>query len=122
MSEPRKQSAADIAELKRRYVEYYRTVPIQKYAAMYVGRTEQRIIEWRKDDEQFSNDVEAARADFVKGRMLSVKAEFALERVERELFRDTKGIDVTSGGDKITFVNHVPLPSSEGTGIPTESE
>lgn len=36
-----------IDELKKKYVEYFTDVPIQKYAAMAIGRDEDTIILWK---------------------------------------------------------------------------
>jgi hypothetical protein len=87
--EPR-QTAEKITELKQKYVEYFRDVPVQKYAAMYVGRTEQTIIDWKREDEDFNNRVQEAHAEWVQKTTLKAKAEFTLERLEREIFAPPK--------------------------------
>lgn len=87
--EPR-QTAEKIAELKQKYVEYFRDVPVQKYAAMYVGRTEQTIIDWKREDEDFNNRVQEAHAEWVQKTTLKAKAEFTLERLERDIFAPPK--------------------------------
>lgn len=75
-----------IQELKDEYVDYYRDVPIQKYAAMFIGRDEDTVIRWRKEDGDFADAVQRARAEWVRKRVIGAKAEFALERLEKELF------------------------------------
>lgn len=75
-----------ISELKQTYVRYFTDVPIQKYAAMAVGRDEDTIMRWRKEDHTFADAVQKAKAEWVRKKMLAVKAEFALERLEKEIF------------------------------------
>lgn len=77
-----------LENLKEKYLEYYRDCPIQKYAAMSIGRTEETIINWRKEDLDFSNQVEAARAAWVKLKLKKANVEWALERLEKEVFGD----------------------------------
>lgn len=85
-----------IAELKRKYIEYYKELPVQKYAAMYVGRDEETIINWRKDDLDFSNQVDLARAEWVRKKANKAKVEFALERLEKQIFKETKEVELTT--------------------------
>jgi hypothetical protein len=88
------QSAELRAEQKADFVKYFEDVPVQKYAAMFVGITEQTAIDWMKKDSQFLNDVNQARAKWVKKKTYKAKAEFALERLEHEVFKQR--MDVTS--------------------------
>lgn len=75
-----------IQRLKQDYVAYFEDVPVQKYAAMAIGRDEDTIIRWRKDDPDFAEAVLKAKAEFIRKKVLATKAEFALERLEREVF------------------------------------
>lgn len=88
------QTEADRQEQKTKFVDYFREVPVQKYAAMYVGVTEQTIINWLKEDVVFFNQVQEARADWVKKKANKVRAEFALERLEKEIWSERKEIKV----------------------------
>lgn len=81
-----------IAELKDRYIEYYKDLPVQKYAAMYVGRDEETIMRWRKDDVDFEGRVNLARAEWVKRKASKAKVEFALERLEKSIFKETSEV------------------------------
>lgn len=76
----------DREKLKQEYVKYFEDVPVQKYAAMAIGRDEDTIIRWRKDDPDFAEAVLKAKAEFIRKKVLATKAEFALERLEREVF------------------------------------
>ena len=99
-----RQTKEDIAKLKQEYIEYYEEVPVQKYAAMAIGRTEETIINWRRDDEDFSNQVDQAKAKWVKKNVAKSKAEFALERLERDIFAPPKQQLEHSGSDPIKIL------------------
>lgn len=90
MTEAQRQTA----QLKEKYIEYYRDLPVQKYAAMYVGKDETTIINWKKKDSNFSNRVSEARAAWVRQKAKKAKVEFALERLEKEIFAERKEIKV----------------------------
>jgi hypothetical protein len=75
-----------INDLKKNYVEYFKDVPVQKYAAMYIGRDEDTIIRWRKEDKEFADSVRRAKAEWIRKKLIETKAEFALERLEKEVF------------------------------------
>lgn len=75
-----------ITSLKGQYVAYFLDVPIQKYAAMAIGRNEDTIIRWRNEDQDFAESVQKAKAEWIRKRLISTKAEFALERLERAAF------------------------------------
>ena len=98
----------DIKTLKQEYVDYYKDVPVQKYAAMAVGRDEDTIIRWRNLDPVFADAVQRSKAEWVRRKMLAVKAEFALERIEKDIFTPKEEILVEQ-----------PL-SVAGTGTTTE--
>lgn len=76
----------NIASLKQEYVEYFRDVPVQKYAAEYIGRDEDTIIRWKKVDKKFADAVQRAHSEWVRKTFIKTKAEFALERLEKSLF------------------------------------
>lgn len=76
-----------VTELKKQYVEYFEDVPVQKYAASFIGRDEDTIIRWKKTDSAFADSIERAKAIWVRKKVLAVKAEFALERLEAGIFK-----------------------------------
>lgn len=100
ISKPTLNEKERIAELKRKYVEYYRDAPIQKYAAMHIGRDQDTIITWRAKDAEFAEAVDQAKAAFVSSKMKKAKVEFVLERLIKEF---TNNLDLTTGGEKIQF-------------------
>lgn len=79
-------ASENIIKLKREYVRYFLDVPIQKYAAMAIARDEDTIIRWRKDDPKFADAVQRAKANWIRKKVIATKAEFALERLESEIF------------------------------------
>lgn len=82
------------AELKQKYLSYYKDLPVQKYAAMYIGRDEDTIIVWKKQDSDFSDAVQGARAEWVRRKASKARVEFALERLEKEIFAERKEIKI----------------------------
>ena len=77
----------EIPRLKLKYLAYYRDLPIQKLAAASVGRDDETIMRWRKDDLLFRDQVEAARAEWAKKKVKKVKSgEWLLERIIKEHF------------------------------------
>lgn len=80
---------AQLAEEKERFLKYFEDVPVQKYAAMYIGRTEQTIVNWLREDTDFYNKVQEKRALWVKKQALKAKAEFKLERLEKEVWKES---------------------------------
>jgi hypothetical protein len=101
-----------IKQLKQEYIEYFEDVPVQKYAAMAIGRDEDTIIRWKKEDEDFADAVQRAKAEWVRKKVLATKAEFALERLEREVF--SQNLPEIKGQDKYTqyVQNNIIDPNS----------
>jgi hypothetical protein len=84
-----------IAELKAQYLEYFKELPVQRYAAMYVSRDEDTILRWKAEDTEFAERVNQLRAQWVAKKVSKAKVEFALERLEKSAFRESKEIEVT---------------------------
>ena len=64
--------------------------------------TDDTLAAWRKNDKDFSVELEKSRNLFLQKRIKLARPEFLLERLEPELFKERK--DITSG-DK-------PIPSA----------
>lgn len=77
-------------EKKDEFVAYYEEVPVIKYAAMYISVTEQTVHNWLNEDESFFSRVEKAKAKWVKKRALKTRAEFQLERLDKEIWQEQK--------------------------------
>lgn len=69
-------------EKKERFMEYFRKVPIQKFAAGYIGVSEDTIGRWKDADEDFADCIEHAKAEFVSAKMNKIRSnEWILERI-----------------------------------------
>ncbi len=93
--------AEKIADKKEKAIAYYSEVPVYRYTAMFVGIDEDTLLLWRKKDSEFSEALDRARANWVKKQLPKAQVNFALERLEREIFRPPKqevehGIDAVS--------------------------
>lgn len=108
-----------IAKLKEEYVSFYADAPVQKYAAMYIGKDEDTIIRWRKADRAFADAIQRARAEFVRKMILRSKAEFALERLEREVFgRKEVVIPIQFPAPMIYMPTDIPVSSVHNVAQP----
>lgn len=54
---------AEIARLKEEYIRYYSDLPLQRLAAKFIGRNEDTIINWRKADPEFAEQVDKAESE-----------------------------------------------------------
>lgn len=81
------ESKTDIKQKKKdAVVEYFTEVPIYRYAAMYVGIDEETLARWRKEDAVFEERLHREKARWVNSKVKKAKVEFALERMEKEIF------------------------------------
>lgn len=78
-------------------VEYYAEVPVYKYAAMAAGISEDSLRLWREADSAFSARLDLARATWVRKRVPKAKIEFALERLESEIFGPKQKVELETG-------------------------
>lgn len=88
-----------IAEKKERAIAYFREVPVFRYTAMHIGVDEDTLLLWRKADSEFSEQLDLAKSEWVTERVKKVKPDFALERLEREIFSPPKQQTEISGGE-----------------------
>lgn len=98
--------------LKAEYVKYYKDVPIQKYAAMFIAKDEDTIIRWRKEDSIFADAVLRAKAEWVRKRLITTRAEFALERLEKNIFSNNATIEVDVSGYDRYIASHQLDPNT----------
>lgn len=77
----------DNVQLKEKFLEYFRDVPVQKYAAAYIGRHEDTITDWKKADSDFSDQIDLAKAEYVRQKLKGVRSkEWILERLFKDHF------------------------------------
>jgi len=81
-----KKDPATIAQLKEDFLNYYREVPIQKYAAQYIKRDEHTISQWKKDDPAFRHAIDQMESIFLQKNLLKSNAEWKLERMFKKEF------------------------------------
>lgn len=74
-------------DLKRKYLKYFRALPVQKLAAASIGKDEDTIIRWKKEDTDFADQVGVAKAEWALEKCGQVKStEWLLERVLHDHF------------------------------------
>jgi len=88
-----------INQLKADYVAYFEDVPVQKYAAEAIAKSEDTIIRWRQQDPAFADAIQRAKAGWIRKRVLATKAEFALERLEKSVFSQSSELRIDTGVD-----------------------
>lgn len=99
------------AEKKKKFLEYFADVPVQKIAASYINVSEETIINWKKDDLDFSNQIEFLGGEWIRKNVKEVKSrEWLLERLFRQHFSERKEITGADGKDlpaPITIIDNV---------------
>lgn len=77
----------DNKQLKEKFLEYYRQLPIQKLAGASIGKDETTICRWKNEDADFANQIENAKAEWALEKVKKVRSnEWILERVIRDHF------------------------------------
>lgn len=103
----------DRISVKDQFINYLGEVPSYRFASKAVKRSEDTMLLWRKEDEDFSALCEAKVAEWVRKTLKKTKPEFQLERLMRDEFaprqeltgKDGKDLPVPIlGGNTIEFV------------------
>ena len=81
-------------EKKEEFIKYFEEVPVIKYAAMYIEITEQTAHNWLNEDATFLSQVNQAKSKWAKKRALKTRAEFQLERLDKEIWSEEKKIKI----------------------------
>lgn len=77
----------DKLPLKEKFLEYYKELPVQKLAGESIGRNEDTISAWKKQDPDFSDQIHMARAEWAKKQSKGIRSkEWLLERVLKDHF------------------------------------
>lgn len=87
-------------ELKEKFLDYFKQLPVQKLAGAKIGKHEDTIVRWKNDDADFAEQIEMAKAEWALKNVKSVRSkEWLLERLMRTEFAPPQQrTDVTSGG------------------------
>lgn len=87
-------------ELKEKFLEYYSQTPIKRWAAASIGRDEDTVRLWEKEDSEFSERIKLAKATEILKRYKRVREDkWILEKLDNENFGAK--LDMTSGGEKL---------------------
>ena len=76
-------------------IDYLRKLPIYKWAAASAMISEDTLINWRKEDEDFSNRCEAAKSEAIEKFGRRATPDFILKNVDPQTFKDKKEMEVT---------------------------
>jgi len=80
--------------LKRKFLEYYAKLPVQKLAAEFIGKSEDTITDWKKADKKFSDQVTSAKSAWALDNVTKVKSkEWLLERIMKDHFAEKKEVE-----------------------------
>lgn len=91
---------ADLSKLKEDYLAYYREIPIQRLASASIGRSEDTVIRWRKEDADFAERVEKAEAEFALANLRKIRSsEWKLERIMKHTFAQRSELTGKDGKD-----------------------
>jgi hypothetical protein len=86
------------AELKAKFLEYYKELPVQKLAGESIGRDEDTICRWKKEDTEFADQISEARAEWAKRLSKGVRSkEWLLERVIKDHFSPRQEVTGADG-------------------------
>lgn len=87
----------ELSKLKRKFFEYYGKLPVQKLAAEFIGKDEDTITNWKKNDKKFSDMLGSLKSEWVLENVGKVKsAEWLLERILKEYFAEKKEVEIGS--------------------------
>lgn len=74
-------------DLKEKFLEYFRQLPVQKLAADFIGVHQDTITDWKKKDKSFSDQVSRAKSEWALKHAKNINSsEWMLERVMRDSF------------------------------------
>jgi hypothetical protein len=88
------------ADKKKRFLEYFADVPVQKIASNYIGVHENTILDWKKTDPDFCAQIEFLQGEWIRQNVKEVKSkEWLLERLFRQHFSQRTEITGADGKD-----------------------
>lgn len=75
-----------LSQLKKKFLEYYSRLPIQKLGAEFIEKDEDTITNWKKSDKDFSDALGRAKSEWVLKKISKAKPQWLLERIISEEF------------------------------------
>lgn len=95
---------------KEQVIEYLRRFPFYKWAAKFVGRDEDTLEKWRKDDPDFGERVEIARSEGIRYWGGRATPDLILKSADPETFRERKEVDITTKGEILNVYRYGDRP------------
>lgn len=89
---------------KEKVIEYLTKSPFYKHAAWCIGKDEDTLLNWRKEDPDFSDRCSSARSECLAKYVNRASPDFILTHADQQTFNSIKKIDVTSGGKPISIL------------------
>jgi len=89
-----------IAAEKVKFLEYFADVPIQKYAAMYIGKSEDTISRWKGEDTEFADQIEAKKAEYLRKGVKRIRIgdpKWVIERIYKKEFSPRRELTGAEG-------------------------
>lgn len=84
-----------LSRLKRKFLEYYSKLPIQKLAADFINKDETTISRWKEKDVKFANQIASAKSAWALDNASRVKSrEWLLERIMKDHFAEKKELEI----------------------------
>ena len=75
------------ALLKKRFIEYFCELQVQKLAGAWIGKDEDTISQWKKKDADFADQIGKAKANWAMKHSKAIKSdEWLLERIMKDHF------------------------------------
>lgn len=119
---------------KKRFLEYYGILPIQKLGAEHIGVCEDTITDWKKSDQVFSDQMGLLKSVWAKNTTKRVRnPEWLLERIMKDHFAPRQEVTGKDGTPlTINVISYgrnnsasqlpakklpTPLPSGDGRGL-----
>lgn len=108
---------------KEKFLEYYKDVPMKKYAAAYAGKSEDTFKRYEDLDKDFADLILLADAEFMRRKLKHVRnPEWILERkFRREFAPPQQKTDITSGGKPIPILGGITNVQSNNSNKETSS-
>lgn len=91
--------------LKERYLEYIKKFPFYRWAAKSIGKSEDTLQLWRKEDKDFAERVEISRAEGMKYFGGRATPDLILKSADPETFKER--VDITSGNKPIPILGEL---------------
>jgi hypothetical protein len=102
-----KQDKATIARLKEEYVRFFEDLPIHKYACQFIGRDEDTVGGWRREDPIFQDAIDLAESKYLRKKVMKTSAEFQLERMYKSVFSQRQEVTGAEGAP-LQVITHIP--------------